>query len=213
MVEGEGESLLLADLEGSEEIYRLSLKDLPVEDESGRPAQVQEGMEVRVEYSGEVDLTYPATFRQPTALILTGRQENLCSLYLQVLGDLWEQDTALNEGALQVGVDLSSTRLSESEQAAVAWAFGESVGLFPLTATYEELKEQGCITEEGGFPFWEDGCLLTIEEKEETEEDTLSFEARKWRSGTGAILWTDCTARRKEEGRWGQYQPGGWAVS
>ena len=115
VVEGEGESLLLADLEGSEEIYRLSLKDLPVEDESGRPAQVQEGMEVRVEYSGEVDLTYPATFRQPTALILTGRQENLCSLYLQVLGDLWEQDTALNEGALQVGVDLSSTRLSESE--------------------------------------------------------------------------------------------------
>ena len=152
MVEGEEESLLLADLEGSEEIYRLSLKDLPVEDESGRPAQVQEGMEVRVEYSGEVDLTYPATFRQPTALILTGRQENLCSLYLQVLGDLWEQDTALNEGALQVGVDLSSTRLSESEQAAVAWAFGESVGLFPLTATYEELKEQGWHHRGGGLP-------------------------------------------------------------
>ena len=214
MVAGEGEeSLLLADLEGSGEIYRLSLEGLTVREEDGAPARPQNGMEVRVEYEGELDLTYPATFRQPTALILTGRQENLCGLYLQVLEDLWEEDTALNAGASQVGVDLSATRLSESEQAAVAWAFGESVGLFPLTATYEELKEQGYITEEGGFPFWEEGCLLTIAEKEGAEEDTLSFEARKWRSGTGAIFWTNCTARREESGRWGRYQPGGWAMS
>ena len=76
----EENNLLLADLEGSGEIYRLSLEGLTVQDEEGKPAQPENGMEVRVEYSGEENLTSPATFREPTALTVTGEKENLCCL-------------------------------------------------------------------------------------------------------------------------------------
>lgn len=208
----EENNLLLADLEGSGEIYRLSLEGLTVQDEEGKPAQLENGMEVRVEYSGEENLTSPATFREPTALTVTGEKENLCCLYLQVLKDIWQADAGLNEGISQVGVDLSATSLSESEQAGVIWAFGESVGLFPLAGTYQELKEEGYITEIDGFPAWEDGCLLTIEEQESAGEELL-FDAKKWRSGTGAILWTDCAAQPVAPGQWGEYQPGVWAMA
>ena len=73
----EENNLLLADLEGSGEIYRLSLEGLTVQDEEGKPAQPENGMEVRVEYSGEENLTSPATFREPTALTVTGEKKPL----------------------------------------------------------------------------------------------------------------------------------------
>lgn len=50
--------------------------------------------------------------------------DDLGALYLQVLEDLWNVDSGLNENITELGVDLSRTRLSGSEREAVAYAFG-----------------------------------------------------------------------------------------
>ena len=141
--------------------------------------------------------------------------------------DLWVADPALNADITELGVDLASTRLSESEQAAVTLSFGEAHGLFPIQGTYRELADQVYNNEEQLC--WENGCLFSITEldlpsPEEPDnsgasspvpgaQKTLTFDAKKWRSGTGACFFTDCTSIRSASGTWDSYTAGGHAVS
>ena len=141
------------------------------------------GAAVTVTFSGGVQESWPMGFSGLDALdFSTAEFDNLGALYVTVLEDLWCVDSGLNENITELGVDLSATRLTESEQAAVAWAFGQSVGLAPIQATWEELVEQGTITAspllasgsdpesqepEHFFYEWEDGCLFSITETDE----------------------------------------------
>ena len=79
--------------------------------------------------------TYPAKFGHVTGVtVLEEPADDRCGLYLQVLSDLWEVDTALNTGLEELGVDLSGlTDLAESEKSALAWVFGNAHGLMPIT--------------------------------------------------------------------------------
>lgn len=79
--------------------------------------------------------------------VTTAGFDNLCGLYLTVLEDLWNTDSGLNSDITELGIDLSQTRLSQSEQAAVAWAFGQYTGLSPIQGTFEELAEPGYLTQ------------------------------------------------------------------
>ena len=51
-------------------------------------------------------------------------------------------------------------------------------------------------------------CHFSITEKEGSS--TLTFDARKWRSGLGAYFFCDCTAEPEEDGR---YVVGSEAIS
>ena len=216
-------SLLLAEQETGQSIFALPLEGAEMTLDGAEfdpaapgayqalPAQSLAGTVVTVTYDGGIEDSLPARLGGVSALDFSTEDFNdLCSLYLQVLEDLWEADSGLNEGITELGVDLSATRLTESEQAAVAWAFGQAHGIVPIQGTYEELVEQGYITGEslGGdaaadakFWQWEHGCLFSIEEGEEPvvfslpsigpgEEipayDAVRFDAQKWRSGLGA---------------------------
>lgn len=46
----------------------------------------------------------------------------------------------------------------------------------------------------------------------EAGEDGFVFTAEKWRSGLGAIWFTDCAAVRGSGGQW-SYQPGGFSIA
>lgn len=207
-------NLLLAAQDDTGSIYRLNVNDYPLTAESSEFEELENGMLLSVTCGGTLE-SYPAQFDGIREIIVPeSGMDNLCELYLNVLNDLWEVDSGLNSDITQLGVDLSSTRLSRSEQAAVAWAFGEQHGLEAMQGTYEEFVEMGYINDE--FLYWENGCLFTITERDAGGNDRLNavtFDATKWRSGLGAYFFFDCTSLRTAPGIWEDYSIGGQAIS
>ena len=135
--------------------------------------------------------------------------DDLCALYLQVLEDLWETDPGLNENLTYLGMDLTKTSLSESEQAAVSEEFAVRHNAKLIAGTYSDLVNAGYI--DGENLVWEDCSLLTITDTEKTETK-VSFNADKWRGGLAAYFFTDCEATRSD-GSWKNYSVGAEAIS
>lgn len=195
----ESGSLLLA---GKSGVYRNTLPDGQT-----YPA----GTMLDITYSGGVQEIYPAQLCEIQSFTVREAEfDDRCALYMDVLAELWDTDEALQADTDYVGIDLSRTSLTKNEQAALAWRFGELHQKEPLTGTYETLCAEGYI--DGDQLYWEDGCLLTIEETE-TSETRVTFSAQKWRGGDGAYFLTDCTAARDKTGAWGDYTVGGYAIS
>lgn len=237
IVREEKGGLLLARVGGGPaDVYTLSLPDTGVtldgeafDREEPRayqalPGSTLTGALTEITY-GTVLETYPGQLGGVTAVnIRSDGFDDRCALYLRVLDDLWNVDGGLNGGVTSVSVDLSQTSLSESEQAAVAWAFAGEHGISdPLTLSHEELAAEGYLTgadpDSDGIPCWEDGCLFTITEQETGDNElngarnTVTFDAQKWRSALGAYFFCDCTASQDIDGRWGDYTVGSQAIS
>ena len=237
IIQEQPENLLLAKTDGnSADVYTLSLPDTGVtldgeafdRNEPGAyqalPGSTLTGALAEITY-GTVLETYPGQLGGVTAVnIRSDGFDDRCALYLRVLDDLWNVDGGLNGGVTSVSVDLSQTSLSESEQAAVAWAFGGEHGISQvLSLNYEQLAAEGYLTgadpDSDGIPCWEDGCLFTITEQETGDNElngagnTVTFDAQKWRSALGAYFFCDCTASQDIDGRWGDYTVGSQAIS
>lgn len=215
-------NLLLAAQDDSADVYRLKVREDLLYYENPETTELKNGMLVEICHSGMILESYPAQFADIYSILVPDSgMDNLCELYLQVLDDLWEVDPELNSHITELGVDLSSTRLPASEQAAVVLAFGDRHSLFPIQGTYEELVEAGYIN--GEQLYWENGCLFSISEQNlhsmmqkaggDSDSSSVSFNAQKWCSGTGAYLFTDCTAERSARGTWDSYEVGGYAIS
>ena len=206
VVTAEDGRLLLAGWGEDPNIYTLFREENDL-----RPGEV-----VEICYGGGLLETWPVQFGDVvSAEVCPDGFNDLCALYLGVLEDLWAVDPGLNgEDLTYIGVDLSDTSLSDSEQAAVAWTFAARHGGEPVTGTWEELADQGYIDKE--HLQWEDGLLFTIAEKPVFGSYGLkpvAFDAQKWRSGTGAYFFSSCTATQAEDGHWGDYSVGSEAIS
>lgn len=202
IISGAADGLIL--MAGMEEsgggLYRLSSKDLPIEG----ARKLRDGMAVEVAYNGLIADSYPSLFGDPAGLrVREGAADDRCALYLQALNDLWEADPALQEGINLIGLDLTQTSLTETEQQAVAWAFGEMHGL-PVTHDVSDRIR----TDENGFWQLEDSCAFSVREEGEKNRSDVVFTVTKWRSSLGAYGWTRCTAERGEDGFWSAYERG-----
>lgn len=221
----DGELLLARTDGGDSDVYRVSAKELPVtvDGRAAKWSELTDGMELDVTHSGDVLESFPAQL-DVTAIDaktpIAGGYTDLCGFYLQVLEDLWTVDSGLNsDGEMRcIGVDLSDAPggLSDAEKSAVAWRFAEKHEKQLVTGTYQELAEQGYI--DGEHLQWEDGCLFAISrspghETERCSRPALRFDAQKWRSGTGAYFFSDCTALWPESGSWSTYRIGAQAIS
>ena len=204
--------LLLAQEDGrATDVYTLAVGETPVTYEDPGQTAIQPGDLVQIGFNGMVEETFPAQLGEVEAIqVQADGRDDLCALYLQALADLWEVDEALNRDIVQLGMDLSQTRLSPAEQGAVAVAFGRQQGLPVLQNTWQELADQGYIDQENLV--WEDGLFLSITE-EDPQADQLTFTVQKWRSGLGAYFFTDCTAQQAKDGSWGDYTVGAEAVA
>ncbi len=150
-------------------------------------------------------------------------REDVCDLYLEVLEDLWNVDPGLNNGISQIGIDLSGlSHLTESEKETVMNEFASKHSLPYIAGTWEELCEQGYIDKDNLY--WEDGLFFTIKTNEDAEwnlpvtkkgdpvPELTAFDAQKWRSGTGAYYFGQCSAQKNADGKW-SYTVGQEAIS
>lgn len=226
LADGAGtDSVLLAGYD-SAELYTVGLQDVKVMLD-GEPSDVsvlQDGMAVDLSCERIQEL-YPAIPAGDVTLNVYSRGSkndpggtyfDLCGLYLGVMEDMWNEDTALNENAEYVSVDLSSAPgdLSEGQKHAIAWIFAEKHGLSPLNYSLEELQTNGYIPE--NELYWENGVLFSIspsESKDIFHSTVLTFNIQKWRSGLGAIYWIDCKAAWPQMGTWESYKVGSFAIS
>lgn len=231
----ESGDLVLAAQEGYE-IYTFSPGEIPVTVD-GREADVsalEDGMTVDIVFDGNVMETFPAQFGRVYSISAygPGTEENpgggyydLCGLYLQVLDDLWDRDSGLNDGVSMISVDLSQAPggLTQGEKTAVAWIFACRHNAEMLTMSYEELAAEGYLTEASGnagshLYEWEDGILFSITAAEAKEDEIYSlpvikFDASKWRSPRGAYFFESCWALWPEMGSWSSYEIGNEAIS
>ena len=141
----------------------------------------------------------------------------LCELYLQVLEDLWNVDSGLNNEISQIGIDLSElSNLNEDQKDYVISKFASKHNLPYIIGTWEELCEQGYIDKENLF--WEDGLFFSIKTNEDAIKadneglEYISFDAQKWRSGLGAYFFSECLAQKNDDGTW-SYTVGQEAIS
>lgn len=226
----ESGQLLLAEPSGTGSgVYTLSTASLP---DGVLPEQpLQDGQLIRV-YYGAFAESWPMQFGGVSAIeTVNGGMDDRCALYLRVLEDLWEKDSGLNGGVEYIGVDLSQTSLTPSEQSAVAWAFAGNHSAEVVAGSIAELTEQGYITAtpisstgsgtdpdepEYFFYAWENGCHFSIAEQpmEGTYSLTpVTFDAQKWRSSLGAYFFSDCTAVQSALGEWSDYAIGSEMIS
>ena len=181
-------------------LISLSIGDLELTGLDGAPLssdQVKPGMLVEISYDGTVLEGFPSLLGHPTALQVTGQEDDMVGLYLKVLEELWQRDEGLNSGISQLAFDLTKVHnLSQEEKSAFIWLAGNRYGLESYPSTFEELKEQGAIVD----LYWEDGLLVAFEDQP-VENGRFSFQAEKWRSGLGAYFFSQCTAQ-KSGGAW-----------
>lgn len=148
---------------------------------------------------------------------------DVCELYLEVLEDLWNVDSGLNDGISQIGIDLSElSHLTELEKETVMHEFASKHNLPYIAGTWEELCEQGYIDKDNLY--WEDGLFFSIKTNEDAEwnlpalkegdsvPELTAFDAQKWRSGLGAYFFGQCTAQKNADGKW-SYTVGQEAIS
>ena len=237
IIQEQPENLLLAKTDGnSADVYTLALRDVELtldgkafdRNEPGAYQRFPDGALTGALVEVACDLvleTYPGQLAEVTAVnIRSDGFDDRCALYLRVLNDLWAVDEGLNSDITMLSVDLSQTGLSDSEQAAVAWVFGGMHDISEvLSLSYEELAAEDYLTgaEQGAdsLPYWEDGCLFSITERETGDNElngarnTVTFDAQKWRSALGAYFFADCTAEQALDGHWGDYTVGSEAIS
>lgn len=217
------------------DIYFLDVTDKPIviDGKNAKAEDLQDGMPIDVyhdrgfehmsmPYSHVIDIT---SFCKGVVGYSIGTEKNpggtyydLCGLYLKVLEDLWQTDDGLNGGIEYISVDLSKApgELTEGEKSAVAYIFAKAHDKICLQLSYEELAESGYINKDELY--WKDGIIFSISNSQKAEEQhfglkVIKFNAEKWRSGTGAYFFNDCTASWPQNGTWTDYTIGVHAIS
>ena len=230
----ESGNLILAGTE-TDFVYMLDVTNIEVliDGNKAELKDLEDGMPIDVYYDGELE-NVPQKQGQPIDITSfcksingysIGTERNpggslydLSGLYLKVLEDLWEVDSGLNGDIKYISIDLSKApgELTEGEKAAISYIFAKAHDKQCLQLTFDELREQGYI--EKDELYWEDGLLFSITDDMKAEEQynglrVIKFDAKKWRSGTGAYFFNDCSASWPQNGTWSDYNVGGHAIS
>ena len=230
----EGGNLILAGTDNSN-VYTLDVTKVEImkDGNNAELKDLEDGMPIDIYYDGELE-NVPQKQGQPiditsfcksinghsigTEINPGGTLYDLSGLYLKVLEDLWEVDSGLNGDIKHISIDLSKApgELTEGEKSAISYIFAKEHNVPCLQLNFDELIEQGYIEKDGLY--WEDGILFSITDDMKAEEQynglrVIKFDAKKWRSGTGAYFFNDCSASWPQNGTWSDYNVGGHAIS
>lgn len=122
--------------------------------------------------------------------------------YTTVIDKLYNEDAGLNSDIKYIAVDTSEiSNLSEDEVSDLLKEV-EKYGFTVLNMTHEKLKQEGYIKD----LYFEEGIFFKIKD-EKTGGNTITMDASKFRSGTGAIGYTNLKVEFKN-GNWEVTDPG-----
>lgn len=219
LIDGAGTgSLVLA----GDAVYTVSLEDVSVlvGEEKGSTDDLFNGMMVTINYRGAILDDSPRQFEEVVSIAIpcprsemvrdpNGAFYDLCSLYLNVLDTLWHTSVGMNQDVEYISVDLSSApgAITEEEKSAIAWAFANRHESIPLELSIDELIENGYINL--SELKWKRGELFTIAAGSDTSTvGSVSFLARKWRSGNEAVSLLGCTSDAQGKDSWEEFAIG-----
>lgn len=195
------DAFLLAGAENAE-LYMIS-RDLMVyglDNQSTDEEALQPGQRVEIGYSGLVLESFPAQLGSPLYVKICSEGEDMIGFYQTVLADLWATDPGLNPETGVLALDLTTVEnLSEGEKSALIYAAGQTYKLQGIAGTFDSLSQEGYIDAENLY--FKNGMLVSFE-LSDVEEDSFTFSAKKWRSGTGAYIFHDCKAIKDKNGDW-----------
>ncbi|MCD8054836.1 MAG: hypothetical protein LUF00_12550 [Lachnospiraceae bacterium] len=136
--------------------------------------------------------------------------DSLEDLLFAVLTELWESDTALNDGVTWAILDLADfpeegfAALTEEEQELLADRASDAFGVTVTLASSDEHTLDEAVTDPEGI-----GLCITCTGI--TGDNSFTFSACKIAGSDGAIYFEECAAER-EDGLW-TWEAGGFAVS
>ncbi|MHB1152351.1 MAG: hypothetical protein ACYCWE_03615 [Eubacteriales bacterium] len=167
------------------------------------------GHPVVIGFDGQVAESYPMQISKPDYVQITGEASDLVGLYRNIFSELWETDPGLNSDISILVFDLTEvTNLTDGEKDALIWLeSGAHGGLQGMAGTFDELVEQGLI--DGENLYFKTGLLIKITVTD-SDEESVTFNISKWRSGLGAYGFNDCKAKRAPDGSWSYTRGGEW---
>jgi len=200
----DGETILLANMSkdaGHADIYHAYVGGVEIKSADGKDADItalKSGMIVDVVFDGTIMESFPMKLGNIKRVSIKSRDEDIAGLYKKVIDDLYEVDLGLNDNVSIFAFDFTKvTNLTEAEKTALIYIIGNNYKMEAFAATYEELYEQGYIDKDKLY--FEKGLLFSIEDTA-LSGDSFKFNAKKWRSGTGAYFFIDCIAKKTADG-------------
>lgn len=160
---------------------------------------------IKVSYDN-IQETYPVTLTNPDIeQIEIG--DNRLEMILKVIQELMETDPGLNSDINFIALDLTEFDfLNESQKNALCYLVESNFGYSVLFATMKDLIEQG-LADPTYIP---EGILITLK-CEEMNASKLNFSCTKYRSGLGALFFSESKASLTNHS-W-TYELGGFAIS
>jgi|GEM_PF-178045 len=200
-----GVSILLANMAedaGRADIYRLNGDKLDnITDADGNKLDIsalKRGMLVDIAYDGMLQESFPMGISNATGISIKKQGDDIGGLYQTVIDDLYHTDSSLNHNAQILAFNLNGVvNMKETEKTALIYLVGNTYKKPAIAGTYEELCEQGYINKE--LLLFENGLLFTITDTNMTNGH-FTFDADKWRSGEGAIIFKKNTAKKTKDG-------------
>lgn len=130
-------------------------------------------------------------------------------MYFDAIKEVYSEDTGLNGGISIISLDLSgANNLSAEEKEDLRDLVSSEYSFDIYTYTYDELVEQGLVDDKNLY--FEKGLLFEITDNAITD-NAFTFQISKWRSGLGALYYTDCSAKKTGDS-W-EYSLGGFAIA
>ncbi len=221
LVDGAGTDRLVLAGEGRGDLYVAGPGDLTlyIDGESADVSRLENGVLLDIDPGFTSLETWPAQLKNAIVRVKSAAGENghgdLCGLYLKVLEDLWADDAGLNNDITYVSVYLDEApgSLTDGEKAAVTWIFSGRHNAEGLGLDISGLRAGGYMSETELY--WKDGVLFRIRQTagKKSDENKITFDAEKWRSGDGAIFYFKCESKRGEGLSWRDYTPGSYGVA
>jgi len=200
----DGETILLANMAkgaGHADIYLVNVGGVEIKSADGKDSDIsalKRGMIIDVIFDGTIMESFPMKLGNIKRVSIKNQGEDIAGLYKKVIDDLYEVDPGLNDNVSILAFDFTNiTNLTEAEKTALIYIIGNDYKMEAFAATYEDLYEQGYIDKDKLY--FEKGLLFSIEDTA-ISGDSFKFNAKKWRSGTGAYFFNDCTATKTADG-------------
>jgi hypothetical protein len=176
-------------------LYTLNIQDIEITRKDGTPAassDILSGMLLSFGYDTVLEM-YPSIIQGAGPIEIIDQKDDIISMYLNAVKDLYEQHTDLNSDITMISLDVTGVKnLTAGDKEALRYLVANEYSIDATLNTRDELVDLGLIDDYLNF---ETGLLYIISDTD-IANDSFTFDISKFRSGLAAYFYTDCTATK-----------------